>query len=230
MDDERLGHTVSPHEECAVEEAVRLVEAHGGTSTVLTVGPPDAEEQLRAAVSTGVDQAVLVPTDGADWDPQRTAAAVVAAIGELEQADGPFDLVLFGNESADAGGFQVGIRVAVALGRPMVQGIKEVEVDGDTVRVSRPTGTTSEVYELPLPACLGVREGLNLPRYPTMRGRLVSRKATIAEVTVDGPAGGQSLVALESPPEQEVETEVLGSGPEAIERVISVLEDLKVLT
>lgn len=230
VDDERLGHTVSPHEECAVEEAVRLVEAHGGSSVVVTVGPPEAEEQLRAAISTGVDHGVLVPTDGSDWDPQRTAAALVAAIHELEATDGPFDLVLFGNESADAGGFQVGIRVAVALDRPIVQGVKAMEVADGVVRATRPTGTISEVYELPLPACLGVREGLNLPRYPTMRGRLVSRKAELAEVAADPPAGAQSLVALESPPEQRVETEVLGSGPDAVERVITVLEDLKVLS
>lgn len=258
IDTDRLGHTVSPHEECAVEEAVQLVERHGGSTTVLTVGPPEADEQLRQAVSIGIDHAVLVPTDGTDWDPQRTARALVAAIRSLEAADGPFDLVLFGNESADAGGFQVGIRVAVALGRPIVQGIKDVEVvardgagagngggagarggadagggagnGGEVVRAGRPTGTTTEVYELPLPACLGVREGLNLPRYPTMRGRLVSRKAEVVEIPVDVQPGGQSLVRLESPPEQVGETEVLGSGPEAVDRVIAVLEDLKVLS
>ncbi len=71
-----LGFTTSPHEECAVEAAVQLVEQHGGQTTVLTVGPPEAEEQLRYAASVGADEAVLVTTDGSDWDPQRTARAV----------------------------------------------------------------------------------------------------------------------------------------------------------
>ena len=123
VDTSFLGFTTSPHEECAVEAAVQLVEQHGGTTTVLTVGPPEAEEQLRYAVSVGVGDAVLVVTDGSDWDPQRTARAIVDAVASLE-ADGPFDLVLFGNESADSGGFQVGIRVARALGRPVVNGAK----------------------------------------------------------------------------------------------------------
>jgi electron transfer flavoprotein beta subunit len=79
VDAAQLGFTISPHEECAVEEAVRLVERHGGDATVITLGPPEAEEQLRYAVSLGADHAVLLPTDGADWDPQRTAAALAAA-------------------------------------------------------------------------------------------------------------------------------------------------------
>ena len=74
-----LGFTISPHEECAVEEAVRLVEAHGGTSTVLTLGPEAASGQLRDAMAIGVDNAVLLETDGLEWDPAATAAAVPTA-------------------------------------------------------------------------------------------------------------------------------------------------------
>ena len=76
VDTAHLAFATSPHEECAVEAAVQLAEAHGGETTVLTVGPPEAEEQLRYAVSVGVDRAVLVTTDGTDWDPVRTAAAI----------------------------------------------------------------------------------------------------------------------------------------------------------
>lgn len=235
VDDALLGHTMSPHEECAVEGAVQLVEAHGGESVVLTLGPADADEQLRYAVSMGVHKGVLVETDGGDWDPQRTATALVAAITSLEDEGGPFDLVLFGNESADAGGFQVGIRVATALGRPIVQGIKDIEVGGEvadgSVRVQRPTGSASERYELPLPACLGVREGLNLPRYPTMRGRLQARRAEVASTAAhDVGPGGQLLMALQSPPEQVSKTEIVGAGPEGVDRVIEVLTELKVLS
>ena len=123
VDAAHLGFTTSPHEECAVEGAVQLIEEHGGEVTVLTLGTGEAEEQLRYAVSVGATHGVLVEADTNQLDPQRTAQAITAAIGELE-ADEPFDLILFGNESADSGGFQVGIRTAMALGRPIVQGIK----------------------------------------------------------------------------------------------------------
>jgi electron transfer flavoprotein beta subunit len=118
VDARNLAFTTSPHEECAVEEAIRLVELHGGAITVLTVGPPEAEEQLRFSVSVGAQHAVLVTNagiaNGDDPDPQATAHAIVTAVRALEAEHGAFDLLLFGNESADAGGFQVGVRVARA--------------------------------------------------------------------------------------------------------------------
>src|SRR3954453_23144441 len=75
-----LGFTVSPHEECAVEEAVRIVEAHGGSSTVLTLGPAAAEDQLRGGMAIGIERSILLETDGRDWDPVATAAAITDSI------------------------------------------------------------------------------------------------------------------------------------------------------
>ena len=80
LETRHLGFTISPHEECGVEEAVRLVEQHGGEVTVLTLGPPEAEEQIRDTLAIGADRGILLATDGEEWDPQATAAAIVAAI------------------------------------------------------------------------------------------------------------------------------------------------------
>jgi electron transfer flavoprotein beta subunit len=224
-----LGFTTSPHEECAVEAAVQLVEAHGGDATVLTLGPPEAEEQLRYAVSVGMAAAVLLPIDGPDWDPQRTARAITAAIGELEAAGGPFDLILFGNESADSGGFQVGIRVAHALGRPMVNGAKGIDATGGAVHVRRETDTGVETYELPLPAAVGVKEGINLPRYPTMKGRLASKRVEVTRLEPSAEPGGQHTIRLHRPEERAAETVVLGHGPDAAPAVVDLLAELGVL-
>ncbi len=244
VDDKNLGHAISPHEECGVEAAVQLVKQHGGEVTVLSMGGVETEEQLRAAVSVGVAKMVLVPTDGSPKDPQQTAAALTAAISELEAADGAFDLMIFGNESADSGGFQVGIRVAHALGRPMVNGIKGLELpagqDGSAAAADayiiarREVDSGMEVYELPLPACVGVKEGINLPRYPTMRGRLASKKAeltAIEPVSAEGAHanGCQAQVRLVSPPEVASETVILGTGPESAPAVVDLLEELGVL-
>ncbi len=207
---------------------MQLVEQHGGRSTVLTVGPPEAEEQLRYAVSVGVDEAVLVTTDGSDWDPQRTARAIVDAIGQLESSE-PFDIVLFGNESADSGGFQVGIRVARALGRPVVNGAKALSLADGLVRVERETDAGRVVFELPRPAVVGVKEGINLPRYPTMKGRLASKKVAVTTIEPTAPAGGQRLVSLQTPAEQASHTVVLGQGPAAAAAVVDLLTDIGVL-
>jgi electron transfer flavoprotein beta subunit len=224
-----LGFTMSPHEECAVEAAVQLVEQHGGEATVLTLGPAEADEQLRYAASLGVSKAVLLPIEGADWDPQRTARAISEAIGALEAVDGAFDIILFGNESADSGGFQVGIRVARALGRPVVNGIKGIDIDGTSVRARRESDAGVEVYHVPMPLVLGVKEGINLPRYPTLKGRLASKKVDVAQVTPTADAGGQQMVTLWQPTEQASATVVLGSGPEAAQAVVDLLEELGIL-
>ena len=229
VDTAHLGFTTSPHEECALEEAVQISERDGGEVTVLTLGPAEAEEQLRYAASVGAHKIVLVPTDGSSWDPQRTATALTEAISSLEEADGPFDLIFFGNESADSGGFQVGVRVAHKLGRPIVNGIKGVEPGDGTVTAKRAIDGGFEVYELPTPAVLGILEGINLPRYPTMKGRLASKKAEMSSHESGAAAGGQTLVKLHRPTETVSETEILGTDASAAAAVVDILEEIGVL-
>jgi electron transfer flavoprotein beta subunit len=228
VDTAYLAFTTSPHEECAAEAAVQLVEQHGGESTVLTLGPAEADEQLRYAASIGVNKAVLLPIEGTDWDPQRTAAAITDAIRVLE-ADGPFDLVLFGNESADSGNFQIGVRVAHALDRPMVNGIKGIDVEGDSVRARRESDAGVEVYHVPMPCVLGVKEGINLPRYPTLKGRLASKKVEVVQIPPAQEPGGQRMVTLLQAAEQVSQTVMLGNGPEAAPAVVDLLEELGLL-
>jgi electron transfer flavoprotein beta subunit len=236
IDTKYLGFTVSPHEECAVEEAVRIVEAGGGSSAVLALGPAGAEEQLRDAMAIGIERAILLETDGGEWDPVSTSAAITDAIRAQEAADGPFDLVLFGNESADSGGFQVGIRVATALGRPVVNGIKGISFrDGVALARREAPGGGWETYELPLPAVIGVKEGINLPRYPSVPGRIRAKKKEIVRVDPgDGRAGvglsGPSMQLLRLPEEQRSEAEILGRGPDAASAVVEMLQKIGVLS
>ncbi|WP_420452579.1 electron transfer flavoprotein subunit beta/FixA family protein [Ilumatobacter sp.] len=230
VDTANLGFTTSPHEECAVEAAAQVIEQHGGEATVLTLGPAEAAEQVRYAVSVGMQHGVVLPIEGDDWDPQRTARAITAAIRDLEADGDPFDLILFGNESADSGGFQVGIRVAHALGRPMVNGAKGLAVSDGAAHVEREADAGREAYALPLPAVVGVKEGINLPRYPTMKGRLASKKAQVATMDPAGDAGGLSTISLQPPPERKTQTRILGEGPDAAAAVVDVLEELGVLS
>src|SRR3989454_10965302 len=155
---QHLGFTMSPHEECGVEEAVRPIEANGGESVVPTLGPPEAVEQLRDAMALGIDRAIHLQTEGAEWDPEATAAAIVDAIRADEAASGPFDLIFFGNESADSGGFQVGLRVASALGRPCATGLKKVTIESASVRCEQESEGGRDVYAVPMPAVLTVQE------------------------------------------------------------------------
>ena len=223
-----LGFTISPHEECGVEEAVRLVEASGGESVVLTLGPPEAEEQLRGAMAIGIDRAIHLVTGPEEWDPQATAAAVLEAIREDEATSGAFDLVFFGNESADAGGYQVGIRVAHALGRPIATGLKAVSVEAGSARCEQEAGGGRDVYALTLPAVVSVKEGLNLPRYPSVPGRLRAQRKPL---DARSPARGEQRLEklrLVVPEGEGKQAEVLGEGAAAAPRVVEVLQQIGV--
>lgn len=221
-----LGFTVSPHEECGCEEAVRLVEQHGGSSTVLTLGPPEAEEQLRDMMAIGVDAGIHIVTDGEEWDAQATAAAIVAAVRGAEE---PFDLLLFGNESADAGGYQVALRVAEALGLPCVTGVKAIAVEGETVRCEQEVPGGRDVYVLPLPAVVTVKEGLNLPRYPSVPGRMRAKRKPVETSSPERPNPRLTMVRLRVPESSGKEAQVLGRGAEAAPAVVEVLKEIGVM-
>ena len=226
---QHLGFTMSPHEECGVEEAVRLIEANKGDSVVLTLGPPEAVEQLRDAMALGIDRAIHLRTYGREWDGEATASALVEAIRADEAAEGRFDLIFFGNESADSGGFQVGLRVAYALNRPCVTGLKRVTLEGSSVRCEQEVEDGRDVYVVPLPAVLTVKEGLNLPRYPSVPGRMRARSKPVADVTPARPAPRLELVKLLVPGGQGRRAESLGSGAAAAPAVVDVFQKAGVL-
>ena len=220
-----LGFTISPHEECGVEEAVRIVEREGGEVVVLTLGPPEAEEQLRDAMAIGADRAILLETDEPDWDAQATAAAIVDAIA----ADGTvFDLIVFGNESADNGNYQVGIRVAYALGLPVVTGLKGLSVEDGRLRCEQDAGGRRDVYDVPLPAVVTVKEGLNLPRYPSVPGRLRAKSKPLARRAPTRLEPRLETVRLVVPAGQGRQAEVLGRGADAAPKVVEVMRSLGV--
>jgi electron transfer flavoprotein beta subunit len=221
-----LGFTISPHEECGVEEAVRLVEQHGGEVVVLALGPPAAEEQLRDMLAVGADRAVLLVNDSnEEWDPQATAGAILDAIS----ADGgDFDLIVFGNESADSGGFQVGIRVAHALGRPIVTGLKGLSIEDGKARCEQEVTGGRDVYLVPLPAVVSVLEGINLPRYPSVPAKLRARQKPVDASTPERPEPKLEMLRLVVPPGQGKQAEVLGHGAEAAPRVVEMMREIGV--
>lgn len=230
IDTRRLGFTIGPHEECAVEEAVQIVERLGGSVTVLTLGPDEADKQLRDSMAVGADRGILLQTDGREWDPVATANAIVDAVRTEQEAGQNYDLLFFGNEAADTGGYQVGIRVAHALGLPSISGIKGIEIKDDgQVVARREAGGGWEIYELPLPAVITVKEGLNLPRYPSVPGRLRAKKKPLQTTEPEQNGGGLEMIRLKNPPDQGSTVQILGEGPEAAPKIVDVLKELSVL-
>jgi electron transfer flavoprotein beta subunit len=218
-----LGFTISPHEECGVEEAVRIVEAQGGEVVVLTLGPAEAEEQLRECMALGADRGIHLVTEE-EWDAQATASALVDAI----RGEEPFDLIVFGNESADAGNYQVGIRVSYALGLPIVTGVKGMTLADGRARLEQEVATGMDVYDVPLPAIATVKEGLNLPRYPSVPAKLRANRKPVDAKPVERPASKLEKLRLVVPEGQGKQAEILGHGPDAAPAVVEMMQKLGV--
>jgi electron transfer flavoprotein beta subunit len=239
VDTRMSGFTISPHEECAVEEAVQITERLGGTVSVLTLGPSAAADQLRDALALGAGRAVLLETDGREWGPIATASAIVAEVRRRADSGAGYDLVLCGNEAADTGDYQVGVRVAHALGWPCATGIKSLDVaesgaggngaGGWTVRAGREYRGTEESFEFGLPAVVTVKEGINLPRYPSLPGRLRAKRAEIERHEPAWQEEGLRKQALRVPETERRQAAVLGTGADAVPALLRVLEEWGVL-
>ncbi len=167
-------------DEYAVEESLRLKEAHGGEVTVLTMGPEAAAETIRKALSMGADKAVHLSDPALHGsDAIQTSYALAKVLGTLA-----FDLVVLGSESTDARMSVLAPMLAERLGLPQLSLARKVEVDGTAVRIERQTDAGYDVVEATLPAVVSVVEKINEPRYPSFKGIMAAKKKPLTTLTI----------------------------------------------
>jgi electron transfer flavoprotein beta subunit len=228
VDGRFVGFTVSSHENCAVELAVRVATATGGEATVLTLGDADAVEQLRGALAVGCTAATHIEADASTFGPADVAREI-ASVVKTHEADGrTHDLILLGNDAADSGDFQVGIRLAYELERPVVNGSATVSVEGDTVTVRGAGPDGYETYRVPLPAVVTVLEGGVEPRYASVPGRMKAKRIQIEQRTPQTAPTGPNRVRLTLPPPAPSNVQILGEGAAAAPAVVDLFEKLGV--
>jgi len=191
LDRASLDGLINELDEYAIEEGLKIAEAHGGEVTILSMGPDKAAESVRKALSMGADKAVHVLDGGlAGSDALGTSLALAAA---LKQAG--FDLVIFGSESTDARTGVVPAMVAERLGVPQLTLASKVDIDGTSVSIRRVTDDGYAVVTGSLPAVVSVVEKINEPRYPTFKGIMAAKKKpvqvlSLADLAVDGGSVG----------------------------------------
>ncbi len=190
------------------------------------MGPEDSLEQMRDALAMGVGAAVLVEADAEGWGPADVAAAIADVAVAKRDAGQPYDLLLFGNEAGDTADFQVGIRVAHRLGVPVVAGVKTFEVKDGRLIVRRDGADGIEVFDLPTPAVLTIKEGGVVPRYPSVPGRIRAKKAPVDRIAPTVQPVGNGRVVLTLPPEETKTVEILGRGADAAPAVVDLFERL----
>jgi electron transfer flavoprotein beta subunit len=209
LDREAFDGVLNEIDEYAIEEALRLTEAHGGEVTVLTMGPEKAAETIRKALSMGADKAVHLVDDALHGsDGVQTSYALAQALRKTG-----FDLVILGSESTDARMGVLGAMLAEQLSLPQLSLANKVEIDGTAVKIQRQTDYGHDVVEASLPAVISVVEKINEPRYPSFKGIMAAKKKpvtrlTLADAEIDpaqvGLAGALTEVAsfAERPPRQ----------------------------
>jgi electron transfer flavoprotein beta subunit len=181
-------------DEYAIEEALKLKEAHGGEVTVLTVGPEKATETIRKALSMGPDKAVHV-TDAAihGSDTIATSAIIAAALGKLE-----YDLVIAGAESTDGQTGALPAILAERLGIAQLTGARKLTVDGEKLTIERQTDDGYEVVEASTPAIVSVWDTINEPRYPSFKGIMQAKKKPVETYSLSDLGISTDQVGLDS--------------------------------
>ena len=196
LDRASLDGLINELDEYAIEEGLKIAEAHGGEVTILSMGPEKASESIRKALSMGADKAVHVTDDGlAGSDALATSAALAAALTSVG-----FDLVILGSESTDARTGVVPAMVAERLGVPQLTLASKVDIDGSSVTIRRVTDDGYAVVSASLPAVVSVVEKINEPRYPTFKGIMAAKKKpvqtlTLADLSVDASSVGLANAA-----------------------------------
>ncbi len=176
---EGISWVISPYDEYAVEEALRLIEKHGGKVTLVTLGPEESKETIRKGLALGADEAYhLNDAAFAGGDAATTAKVLAAACKKL-----PFDLILTGKQAVDEDNAQVGIRVAELLDLPDVNSVIKLELSPDlkSARCTREVDGERDVGVTSLPAVITAQQGLNEPRYPSLKGIMGAKKKPITD-------------------------------------------------
>ena len=230
---EGVASIINPFDMYAIEEAVRTKEKLGGKVTAVTMGPPQAEQALREAISMGVDEAVLVSDRAfAGSDTWATSYTLAHAIKKLEG----FSIIFCGKQAADGDTAQVGPGISMHLDIPQVTYVKKIEeISPSKARVERMTEEGYEIIETPLPVLFTVVKEINQPRMPSLKGKMRAKSAQIRvlhaqDIDADerflGLNGSPTqVVKIFTPPAREGGTMLTGSVDEITDKIIAAIKD-----
>jgi len=232
FEDSDIKFISNPYDEHGIEEAVSLVEKHGGEVVIVTLGKAGAVTTIRSAMAMGAHRAIWVKTDKQFLDSTLTAKALAAAI----KVDGLPDMVFTGKGSVDTESFQTQYRLARYLGMPVVNEVSKLELDKDKAIAQKDAGAVEkQVIEIKLPCVIGATKGLNEPRYPKFPDIMKAKKKKINELDlsdlgVDEAQGRVIIEKLEAVPERAGAKMLTGYVDEQVTELVKILtQDEKVL-
>jgi len=211
---------ISPFDEFAVEEAIRIKEKLGkGEITILSLGPSDAQTIMRKAYAMGADKGIHLNDPSECSDALAEAHALATALKEI-----PFDLVLFGKQAIDYDNGAVGVQVAKLLNIPIVTRIIKLDIADGKAVVERESDVGKEILEVKLPAAFTAEKGLNEPRYPKLMDIMKAKKKPLEEKPAQLGAPKISIVKMDYPPARPP-GKIVGEGEEAVPALVNLLKN-----
>ncbi len=195
---EGVESVINPFDMYAIEEGIRLKEKLGGKVTVMSMGPPQAEEALREAISMGCDEGILV-TDRAFAGSDTWATSYV--LSQAVKKIGDFNIILCGKQASDGDTAQVGPGISTHLNIPQVTYVKKIEsIEDEKIRVERMTEEGFEIIEAPVPCLLTVVKEINEPRLPSLKGKMRAKKSEIRKMTAEDLGCDFDKIGLDGSP------------------------------
>jgi electron transfer flavoprotein beta subunit len=221
-----LKYVINPYDELAVEEALKIRDAQGGSVTIVTAGPAKAVEAIRTGLAMGADKGVLVDPGNLRCDGLAVAKILAAAIKQM-----PFDLIVAGHRAVDDDHFQVGPAVAELLAIPNISMVIKEEIADGKINCTCTVEGGTKVVEAPLPALISTQRGLNEPRYASLPGIMKAKKKpletkSLADVGLDAVAltAKATVTALHLPVERQGGTMIQGESVQA--KVVALVKAL----
>ncbi len=223
LDRAGINYMMSPYDEVAVEEALRIRDKFTGEVTALSLGNEKNKETLRKALAMGVDKAILLKDD-AERDSHGVAVGLAAALKPLAP-----DVILFGKQSIDYDNAQVGVLVAEMLGMPSVGVVIKIDMQDDKAVCVREIEGGHETVETRLPSVFLAQKGLNEPRYPSLKGIMAAKNKPIEEQTAAAAERLVETLAMRKPPAKAA-GRIVGTDKTAVPELIRLLrEEAKVI-
>jgi electron transfer flavoprotein beta subunit len=223
IDKTGVTYVISPYDEFAIEECLRLKEKNGGEVIVITLGGDVHKESLRKALAMGVDKAVLLKDDSV-----RDSFGIARGLADYLKELAP-DIIFFGKQSVDYDDSAVGLMVAEMLGLPSVSVVVKLEVADGKARAEREIEGGCEVAETKLPAVFTAQKGLNEPRYPSLKGIMAAKSKPIEERPASAVRANAETVAMRKPPAKPA-GKIVGTDASAVPELVRLLhEEAKVI-
>ncbi len=220
IDTTDIKYIISPYDEYAIEEAIRIKERIPDTEVVIVcAGNENVTTTIRNALALGADKAVRINTNDLNFDSHLIASAIAEYL-EKEK----FDLILFGKQAIDDDNSQVGPRTAEILNLPCVTCISKLELNGGKARVEREVEGGKEIFEVTLPAIFTAEKGLNEPRYASLKGIMAAKKKEIIVFEPSPQASIIEIISIELPPGRPA-GRIVGQGIEAVPELVRLLKE-----